>query len=102
MTYRYKRKIHVYCPDFKVGNILVEIKGSQYFNKTKTKMICPYNRAKDGLFNAKYKCMIRNNVKIIDEINVKQYLDYIENKYGKMYLSSFRRKTVNVKDMPCK
>lgn len=65
-------------------------------------MICPYDRAKDGLFNAKYKCMIKNNVKIMGKADVKPYLIYVENKYGKIYLSRFRRKAVNVIDMPCK
>ena len=65
-------------------------------------MICPYDRAKDGLFNAKYKCMIKNNVKIMGKTDIKPYLTYVENKYGKIYLSGFRRKVVNVKNMSCK
>ena len=86
LKYTYKNKTHVYCPDFEVNGTLVEIKGSQYFNETKTKMICPYNHKLDGLYNAKYKCMLENNVQILSNEDIQQYLVYINQKYGIMYL----------------
>ncbi len=38
--------------------------------------------------NAKYQCMLKNNVKIITDI--KDILKYIQIKYGKDYLKSFK------------
>lgn len=40
----------------------------------------------------KYNCMIKNNVIIISDNDIKFYLDYIENKYNKYYLKQFRYK----------
>lgn len=90
--YTYKKKTHSYHPDFEVNGKLVEIKGNQYFNADKTKMICPYDHTLDGLFNAKYKCMLKNNIQIICTEEIQQYLVYINEKYGIIYLQSFKRK----------
>lgn len=40
--------------------------------------------------------MCQNNVKILIKKDIKMYLDYIKNKYGKNYLNQFR---INIK--PC-
>lgn len=39
---------------------------------------------------AKYECMIKNNVKIISDEEIKPILDYINEKYGKNYLKQFK------------
>lgn len=74
-TYEYDGKTHYYHPDFYVNGEFVELKGPQFFNNRNgdnvnlddptTTMINPYNRKYNGLAQAKYECMKRNNIKII-------------------------------------
>lgn len=82
LPYEYMGKTHFYYPDFIVNGKIVEIKGLQFFeNKNpECKMINPYNRSEDAKYEAKYKCMIDNNVEIIT--NCSQYIEYVLNKYG--------------------
>ena len=57
----------MYCPDFKVGDMLFEVKGDHFFeNKdVHSKMICPFDHSQDGLYEAKHQCMLKNNVIIL-------------------------------------
>lgn len=81
----------MYFPDFRInGKDLVEIKGDDQFDKN-GKMIDKLDRTKDSVAYAKYKCMIFNNVKIIKYEEMKPYLKYIWQKYGKKYLKQFKR-----------
>lgn len=61
--YEYNEKIHKYFPDFKVGNVFYELKGSYFFENDK--MINPYDRSQDDLYEAKHQCMISNGIIII-------------------------------------
>lgn len=83
--YSYNNKIHEYEPDFKVNGVFIEIKGEHFFKEGK--MICPYDRKSDGLYEAKHQCMLANNIKIITDCSM--YLSYIDDKYGKYYLKQF-------------
>ena len=90
--YYYNDKKHIYFPDFEIDEKLYEIKGLQFFedkNPSK-KMINPFNRNKDGLFNAKYECAKNNGVIFITDC--KLYIKYVENKYTKDFLSLFSNK----------
>lgn len=75
-------KLHKYYPDFKINNEYIEIKRPDLFEN----MIIE-NGSKE---NAKYKCMIKNNVKIITDCS--EYLNYIKEKYGNDYLKQFKFK----------
>lgn len=44
----------------------------------------------NSLDNAKYRCMIDHNVKIITDCS--EYLNYIEKKYGEDYMQQFRNR----------
>ena len=48
---------------------MYEVKGDQFFEGDK--MINPFDRSQDGLFDMKHQCMIENNVVILkkDDIN---------------------------------
>lgn len=61
--YEHDGKTHKYFPDFRIGNEYVELKGAHFFENGK--MINPYDRSMDALFEAKHQCMIANNMKII-------------------------------------
>lgn len=43
---------------------MIEIKGDHFFrdNDPSKDMICPFDRSKDMLFEAKHQCMIENNI----------------------------------------
>lgn len=95
-SYEYDGTNHEYCPDFKINEDIIEIKGTHFFKDGK--MICPYDRNKrtneeneyiDGLFEAKHQCMIKNGVKIITDCS--KFLKYINTIYGIRYLQNFRR-----------
>lgn len=68
-SYVYNGEKHVYNPDFMVDGVLYEIKGRHFFDNDK--MINPFDRSQDGLYEAKHQCMIDNNVVIVFD----DYLD---------------------------
>lgn len=68
--YDYMNKCHTYHPDFKVGDKIVEVKGDHFFDKS-NKMINPYDRTQDDKYEAKHQCMLKNNVLILKDENIK-------------------------------
>lgn len=83
--------IHYYFPDFRIEDKFYEIKGDQFFDEN-NKMINPYDRSQDILYESKQKCMIDNNIIILRSKDYQKYLDYISEKYGKNYLKQFKNK----------
>ena len=61
--YYYNDKQHIYQPDFLIEGKLYEVKGDHFFEGDK--MINPYDRTQDGLFESKHQCMLDNNVIIL-------------------------------------
>ena len=61
----YERIINIERVDGK----LYEVKGDQFFDGDK--MINPYDRSQDGLYEAKHQCMIKNNIIILKENDIK-------------------------------
>lgn len=82
-----------YYPDFLVEDNYIELKGSHFFvnHDMNNKMINPYDRSQDDLYEAKHQCMLKNNVEIITDCD--KYIEYVSNKYGKDYIKSFIVKT---------
>lgn len=66
--YEYDGKTHIYQPDFLINGKLYEVKGDQFFDGDK--MICPYNRSQDGLYEEKHQCMKDNGIIIIKKKNI--------------------------------
>lgn len=89
--YEFEGNSHLYFPDFEINDKIFEIKGDHFFNEEGL-MICPFNRVKDGLFQAKQQCGIKNNVIFITRKEITPYLDYMENKYGKKWKEIFKIK----------
>lgn len=95
LTYIDKLNVqHTYIPDFYLPdqNIRVEIKGDNHFDKKTGKMIYISNRKKDYIAEAKYQCMINNNVLILRSKDYNFFITYVMKKYGKNYISQFRNK----------
>lgn len=93
-SYSYNGKTHVYHPDFLINGEIYEVKGDQYFALNEDgseKMVCPYNHSMDNLYQAKYECMLQNNIKILRAAEIKKYLDYVNKTYDIMYLQQFKR-----------
>lgn len=88
--YSFEGKIHHYTPDFLIENILVEIKGNQFFENNK--MINPFDRSQDSLMEAKHQCALQNNVEFWDYRKLKNIIKYVENMYGKDWKTQFKRK----------
>lgn len=94
MPYEFEGKIHMYFPDFQLldNNVFIEIKGIHFFRpdgmmfnpfRYKGQSNAEYERS-CRQYEAKYQCMIRNNVRIIldpsDEVY--KYKKYAEDRYG--------------------
>lgn len=85
-----------YEVDFMVEGKLYEIKGDYFFYKNKdgsldkTKMKNPYNENIDKV-NAKYKCMLDNNVTVLTKKDLKYVFDYIYKNYGKDFIKKLRK-----------
>ena len=83
--YVFEGKKHPYFPDFKVKNKFIEIKGDGLFK---------YMLIENTQENAKYKCMLENNVEIMKFEEMKPYIEYIENK-TKLKYSKFIKQYKN-------
>ena len=88
----------MYFPDFKIDDMLFEIKGDQFFKPNGT-MTCPYKRKEQTneqytaiceQFEAKHQCMLKNNVVILRHTEYCMFLCYVSKTYGKDYLKQFR------------
>ena len=85
-VYEHSGKTHAYQPDFIVENTFVEIKGAHFFENGR--MINPWDRSQDSLYEAKHQCMLANNVKIITDYD--EYIKYVNDKYAKNHLMTFK------------
>lgn len=78
--YKYGGKMCRYFPDFEYNGKLIEIKGDQFFDAD-GRMINPFDRSKDALFEAKHQCGLRNGVEFWTSTKYKVYLDYFKDNY---------------------
>jgi len=70
-SYTFDSKKHRYHPDFLVDGKYVEIKGPHLLHEM---------MKENTISNAKYKCMIENDIDVISDID--PYLQYIKDKYN--------------------
>ena len=77
-----------YYPDFIVEGRFYEVKGDQFFNEKGE----PFDSYTNETWNNKYQLLKDNNVTILKMSDIKKYLKYIKEKYGKNYLNSFKKK----------
>lgn len=83
---------------FIVEGQLVELKGDHFFDES-GKMINPFRYPEwsdeqyeqaCAQYEAKYQCMLKNNVRILRSDDYGQYVKYVEQKYGKDFLRQFK------------
>lgn len=73
--YEYNGTIHRYTPDFIVNdNELIEIKGF-----------------KDRRWSAKMECCKQNNIKVLDREEMKFYVDYAKEHYGRNFTDLYEK-----------
>lgn len=87
--YVHQHSKHAYEPDFLIDGHFVEVKGDHFFKEDGT-MQNPYDHSQDGLYEAKHKCMVENGVEIWKSDDYKKYVKYVNERYGKGYLKSFK------------
>ena len=63
---------HKYFPDFDLNGKLIELKGEHFFEDGK--MINPFDRNLDYIYEAKHQCMLEHNVTIITDCT--KYIEY--------------------------
>ena len=73
--YLYNNEIHQYHPDFLINGKLYEVKGNQFFYNNK--MINPYDRSQDELYEAKHQCIIKNDIIILNGDDIKKIKERI-------------------------
>lgn len=97
--YCFDNKVHFYQPDFKVGDQFFELKGDHFFKDGK--MILPFRQKNWSdktyenmcrLYEAKHQCMVENNIIILSSNSYKFFLNYVNENYGKTFLTQFRKK----------
>ena len=76
-------KTHFYFPDFKKDDVFIEIKGNQFFDKFGNVL----SKYKD-----KFDYMKSIGVRILLYSDIKPYLEYVYNRYGRNFMKQFRRK----------
>ena len=95
-TYEADGASHRYFPDFKIGDMVFELKGDQFFDEHGV-MQNPYDHLQDTRFAAKQKCMLQNNVIVLKSSEYCMFEEYVAQKYGCGYLKQF--KTAHCKDV---
>lgn len=76
----------VYYPDFLIEGKLYEIKGTQFFNDKSE----PYDFYNNKYWWGKYNALLEHKVKILKMDDIKLFLRYVKDKYGKNYLKQFK------------
>lgn len=84
--YEYADIIHQYTPDFVMNSELIEIKGPQFFENGK--MINPFDRTQDDMYEAKHQCALNNKVRFITDCSL--YINYVNEIYTTDYMKLFK------------
>ena len=87
IEYEFEGKVHRYFPDFKINDQLVEVKGDFFFENDK--LISPFDRSKDPLYEVKYKKSLEAGVVYWRKLQMEPILNYIEEKYTGDFLNLF-------------
>lgn len=98
LAYEHGGAVHMYYPDFRVGDVPYEIKGDQFANPDGT-WRNPYRdpswtdeRYADecAKYEAKRQCCVRNGVRVLYSAEYAQYVEYVRRRYGRGYFKSLK------------
>lgn len=89
LKYEYNGKYFMYIPDFEINGKLYEIKGDQFFNDDGT-MKCPFHPEESDKLNAKCNFAKSIGVTFLRYEQIKKYIDYVTQTYGKKYIKQFK------------
>lgn len=64
--------------------MLFEIKGDQFF--VDGKMVNPYDRSQDEIYEAKRKCMLEHSVVVLQSGHYAMFELYVARRYGEAYI----------------
>ena len=81
---------HRYFPDFKIDDMIFELKGDQFFNENGI-MQNPYDHSQDKAFAEKQLCMMQHNVILLKSSEYCMFEIYISQTYGDNYLKKFKQ-----------
>lgn len=72
IEYEFNQKHHLYFPDFRIGDRLIEIKGDHFFD-IDGNLINPFTDDEEtqSLYKAKQECMLQNNVLVLKSSDVR-------------------------------
>lgn len=100
ITYVFNNQKHYYFPDFSYKGQLIEIKGPHLLQNNKFTDI--YNQSERSLlYEAKRIDMLNRGIIIWGEAEIRPYLLYIKEKYGKDYLKQYKGKRLDNTDTDC-
>lgn len=77
---------HEGYPDFLIEGKFCEIKGSQFFNEKHE----PFNMYTQNFWWGKFQAMKENNIVILEQSDIKPYLEYVKDTYGKDFLKKHK------------
>ena len=69
--------------------MLFEVKGDHFF--VDGKMVNPWDRSQDDIYEAKWMCMLANGVVVMRSAEYEPFVAYVHQTYGADYLRSFKR-----------
>ena len=84
LKYISENKEHTYYPDFLVNGKYIEIKGDQFFNKDGSIIM------KSQFDIDKWNCVLSNAI-LYRKKDILKYIQYVNKKYGKMYIRQFKQ-----------
>lgn len=104
LPYEYNGVQHFYMPDFKIYDILYEVKGDHFFKdkNINEQMICPYNRSLDALYEIKHQCMLKNNVVIMTSSIYRMFILYVEQTKGEDFYEKIKQQKQQNFENKCK
>lgn len=105
LEFEFDGKIHHYEPDFEINGRLYECKGDHLI-RPDGKWQSVYDHSKDGLYEAKHQCAIRNNVRILTAFDMQFAEDIIlhpelDNVDGQGYSVNRARAVTDVSEKKC-
>ena len=85
-------KTHLYYPDFLINGKIVEIKGDHFFNEKGE----PFDKYTKKSWKKKYDFILENGGSILRFEDMKQYIEYVHQFYGKNFLKKHKMKATTI------